>query len=343
VSRKTRVLFKSLVLLLSWVLVLLTLSEILVRFSGYSKRYLNDPIYMPFSENDAIPYVLKPNLKNARAQGNIFVNTDELGLRSLIPGNRYEGKKRDEYRIAFLGDSFTFGHGVANNETFPQIVENVLNTLPSSYKVKVFNFGVDGYSVKTMTDTLRYRALGLNPDLAIMCIIYDDFDMGRTGVPDKYGYVVNRLSTNIVGGFLKTCLRNLHLSYLIRDVFFRVQTQVQFSEAPDGNTVKAIPPAYRYVLDFRDLAQAQGLDYFIVILPSKSPRDARIAEIQKAFSKDKINYLDLFSLARSISLKDFGVSSWDFHPSPPVQRKIGELLSKYIRENYMKTPTHPYE
>lgn len=340
-SIKTRVLFKSVFYLIYLILVVLILSEILVRLSGYSERYLIDPIYRPFSQNSEIPYVLKPNLKNARAQGNIFINTDELGLRSLIPGNHYEGKKPDEYRIAFLGDSFTFGHGVANNETFPQIVENGLNALHSPHKVKVFNFGVDGYNVKTMTDTLRYRVLSLKPDLAIMCIIYDDFDRGRTGVVDKYGYVVNRLSTNIIGGFFKSCLRKLHLSYLIRDMFFAVKTRLQSPETADATAVETVPPSYRYILDFRDLAQAHGLDYFIVVLPSKSPGDARIAEISRTLSKDKINYFDLFSLARSISLRDFGVSSRDFHPSPSVQRKIGELLSEYIWGNYVKTTAHP--
>ncbi len=341
VGVEMRVLFKSFFFLFYLILIIFILLEILVRFLGYSKKYLIDPIYMPFSKNEEIPYVLKPNLKNARAQGNILINTDEFGLRSLIPGAHYEEKKPDEYRIAFLGDSFTFGHGVANNETYPQIVENDLNALPSPYRVKVLNFGVDGYNVKTMTDTLRYWVLSLKPDLVIMGIIYDDFDLMRTGVIDKYGYIVNRLSTNVVGDFTKSFLRNLHLGYLIRDMLFKARTPAKSKEAPDANAVEVIPPSYQYVVAFRDFAQAHGLPYLIVTLPAKYPGDERIAVIQKQFSKDKIKYYDIFFLAQSISLKDFGVSSWDSHPSPLVQRKIGELLSEYIWENYLKTPAHP--
>lgn len=331
-----RALFKSFSFLVYLILIIFILLEILVRFHGYSKRYLSDPIYMPFSKNEEIPFVLKPNLKDARAQSNSLINTDELGLRSLIPGAHYEEKKPNEYRIAFFGDSFTFGQGVANNETFPQIVENDLTSLPSPYTVKVFNFGVSGYNVKTMTDTLRYRALSLKPDLAIMCIIYDDFDLKRTGVPDKYGYIMSRLSTNIVGSFTKSFMRNLHLGYLMRDMFFETRASVKSREAPDANAVEVLPPSYQYVVALRDFAQAHGLAYLIVTLPGKYPGDERIAAIQKQFNKDKIKYYDLFFLAQSISLKDFGLSSSDAHPSPLVHRKIGEMLSEYIRENYLK-------
>jgi len=331
-----RSLFKSLSFLFYLILIVFILLEIMVRLLGYSKMYLYDPIYMPFSQNEEIPFVLKPNLKDARAQSNTCINTDELGLRSLIPAAHYEAKKPVEYRIAFFGDSFTFGQGVANNETFPQIVENYLNTLPSPHPVRVFNFGVSGYNVKTMTDTLRYRALGLSPDLAIMCIVYDDFDMNRTGVPDKYGYIVSRHSTNIVGSFTKSFMRNLHLGYVIRDIFFNTRVQAKSQEAPDADAVEVLPLTYQYVLAFRDFAQAHGLTYLIVTLPAKLPGDARIAAIQKQFDKDKIKYYDLFFLAQSISLKDFGVSSWDAHPSPQVHKKIGELLSEYILENYLK-------
>jgi hypothetical protein len=336
-----RIFFKSFFYLFYLILIILVLLEILVRFLGYSERYFSDPIYMPFAKNGEIPYVLKPNLKDARAQGNCFINTDELGLRSLIPGAHYKERDPNEYRIAFFGDSFTFGHGVANNETFLQVVENDLNALPSPYKVKVFNFAVDGYNVKTMTDTLRYRALGLKPDLAIMCIIYDDFDLERTGVLDKYGYVVSRLSTRVEWNFAKSFIRNLHLGYLIRDMFFKTRSPAKPREALDANALEVTPPSYQYVVAFRNFALAHDLPYLVVTLPAKFPGDERIIGVQKQITKDKIKHYDLFFLANSVSLKDFSISSWDAHPSPLVHRKIAELLSKYVWENYLKPLARP--
>lgn len=110
----------------------LLLLEVLVRFWGYSRQYISDPIYMP-GDPAEIPYILKPNLANARGQSNTWFNTDALGLRSLQPGTRYGAKQPNEYRIAFFGDFFTFGQGVANEETFLQVVYNELNTLQSRY------------------------------------------------------------------------------------------------------------------------------------------------------------------------------------------------------------------
>ena len=194
---------KLLLFILYIILIIFALLEGLVRYQGYAKKYLYDGIYIPFYSNQEIPFVLKPNLKDVRAQSNTRINTDEMGLRSLSAGAHYGTKKPHEYRIAFFGDSFTFGQGVENHETFPQIVENDLATLQSRYAIKVFNFGVSAYNVKTMTDTLRYRAISIKPDLAIMCLIYDDFDTERTGVVDKYGYIVSQQGTKICWGFYK--------------------------------------------------------------------------------------------------------------------------------------------
>jgi len=316
-------------------IVVFILLEVLVRYHGYAKMYLYDAIYMPFHDNKEIPFVLKPNLKDVRAQSNTPINTDDLGLRSLVPGARLKPKQPDEYRIVFLGDSFTFGQGVGNHETFPQMVENGLAALQSQYKVQVFNFAVSAYNVKTMTDTFRYRAVGLKPDLAIMCVIYDDFDTNRTGVVDKYGYIVNQQSTSLVGSFVKLSMRNLHVSYLIRDILFKKSVPAKSPGVPGANSPETLPPAYQYVLEFRDIAQAHGIPYLIVTLPAKGAWDANIVQIMQQFKRDGIKYYDLFSLAQSISLKEFSVSAADIHPSPLVHKRVGELLSKYIWEHYL--------
>jgi hypothetical protein len=90
------------------VLVTLICLEVLLRLWGYSNMYLYDPIYIPFLQSKEIPYVLKPNLAHVRAHGNIYINTDALGLRSLTPGEKRLPKWPHEYRIAFVGDSVTF-------------------------------------------------------------------------------------------------------------------------------------------------------------------------------------------------------------------------------------------
>jgi hypothetical protein len=313
----------------------LILLEVLVRLWGYSRHYISDPIFRPGTPPE-IPFVMKPNLANARGQSNTRFNTDALGLRSQHPGTRYGAKQPHEYRIAFMGDSFTFGQGVANEETFPQVVSNDLNAMQSQYRVTVFNFGVSGYNVKTMADTLRYRAMTLKPDLAVMCLIYADFDLNRTGVVDKYGYTVTRHSTEYLGsGPIKLWLRHLHLSYLGRDMLMKLRTLLKPARGESLASSEPIPESYRYLVDFKNIAEAHGINYLVVPLPAINPTDRQILRVEKQFEKDRIRYYDLFSLVDAIKVEDFRSSKWDAHPSALVQRRIGEQLSRYILKQFL--------
>ena len=80
-------------------------------------------------------------------------------------------KAVDTYRILMLGDSFTNGRGVRDDETFSALLEESLST--AGRKVQVLNAGVDSYS-----PILSYRQLATNfgalldPDLVVL-----NFDM----------------------------------------------------------------------------------------------------------------------------------------------------------------------
>lgn len=108
-------------------LVTFFLLEIGVRLWGYSERHIDDPIYEPFEPSGDIPYVHKPNLVQAHARGLAIINTDSLGLRAKTSGEACP-KQPDEYRVAIVGDSVTFGEGIPRTEdTYAQVFENILN------------------------------------------------------------------------------------------------------------------------------------------------------------------------------------------------------------------------
>jgi hypothetical protein len=104
--------------------VTLFILEIGVRIEGYAKRHIYNPIYMSFEQSEDIPYIHKFNLIQSRARGLAVINTDSLGLRLKTSGTVYGPKQPQEYRIAIVGDSFTFVEGVPNThqDTFSQVV-----------------------------------------------------------------------------------------------------------------------------------------------------------------------------------------------------------------------------
>ncbi len=73
-------------------------------------------------------------------------------------------------RIALIGDSYTFGSGVEDDETFAALLEA---RLPDTW---CDNFGIGAWGIDQMWMALRHYALPLEPDLVILSFIRYDLD-----------------------------------------------------------------------------------------------------------------------------------------------------------------------
>jgi hypothetical protein len=326
-----RRLLRKLLFLLYLSVTTFTLLEICVRVWGYSEHHLCDPIYMPFSGAQEIPYIHKPNLSNARARGLAIINTDGMGLRSKTSGEGCGPHLDHEYRIAVVGDSVTFGEGVAHTEdTFPQVLEEALNREQRGVRVRVFNFGTSAYSVSVMTATLQHRMLEVEPDLVLMAIVPADFNLSRTPSVDAWGY----LSDNKLSGFLpgdsrlRPLLRKIHLLYLLRDIIYpRLNHSRSAEEILDAGEM---PESYAHVKEFKDIAVQHKLAYSIVLLPSGN---SSFRNVPAQLQLEGISYVD-FSLLRDQFTQDqFQASRFDVHPSAMVHHQIGQSLAAYILEH----------
>ena len=330
-----RRLIKKLLFALYLLVITFTLLEIVVRVIGYSEHHICDPIYMAFSTEQGIPYVHKPNLSQARARGLSIINTDSLGLRSKTVGAQYAPRQANEYRIAIVGDSVTFGEGVEKTEdTFAEVLEDTLNRKQSAVKVKVFNFGASAYSVKVMAATLRHRMLEVEPNLVLMAIIPADFNLSRTPSVDAWGY----LTDNKLSGFLskdsrlRLLLRKIHLLYFLRDIIS--------SRLDNGETAEAIiaagqvPDSYAHIREFKELAEQHKLAYSVVLLPSLK---SQFGNVSSQLTKDGITFVDLTNLRDRFSAEQFQASRFDAHPSAIAHRSIGESLAEYILTNGLMT------
>ena len=93
---------------------------------------------------------------------NKLLNTNNRGLR----GERYYDyqKPKDKLRILILGDSFTFGDEVSDNETWPAVLEKIANK-------KVVNGGVFGYGIDQSFLRMKVLVAKYNPDIVIFSFI----------------------------------------------------------------------------------------------------------------------------------------------------------------------------
>lgn len=105
-------------------------------------------------------WMSKPNLRDMKVFGNKVLNTNSRGLRAK---QEYSYRKdRNKVRILILGDSFTFGAEVSDDETYPYCLQQMLP------HVEVINMGVHGYGHDQMLILLREEGLKYQPDIVML-------------------------------------------------------------------------------------------------------------------------------------------------------------------------------
>ena len=105
----------------------------------------------------------------------------QVGLGFHVRINRYGHrgpemaieKKEGVIRILGLGDSFTFGWGVEEGETFLAVMADALRR--AGHRVEVFNAGVPGWGITHSLEYLIRDGVRFRPDLAVMTLFTDDF------------------------------------------------------------------------------------------------------------------------------------------------------------------------
>jgi hypothetical protein len=106
------------------------------------------------------------------------------------------GKTPGSYRILMLGDSFTMGKGVEDDQTFSVVLENSLETKRETCgkPVEILNAGVDSYAPILGLLYLKGELLPLEPDLVIYNLDVSDLVQEaayrKQGVHDANGQVV---------------------------------------------------------------------------------------------------------------------------------------------------------
>jgi len=102
-----------------------------------------------------------------RLQSEDFVATLEVnrdGLRGKEPA---VPKQKGTFRLIMLGDSFTMGEGVSDEQAFPAVLERSL-AARMPVRVEVVNAGVDSYSPILSYLDLRENLLRLEPELVLV-------------------------------------------------------------------------------------------------------------------------------------------------------------------------------
>ena len=97
----------------------------------------------------------------------------------------------ETFRIVALGDSFTFGQGVPEGQSYPSRLEALLNTecpIPDR-RVEVLNAGQSGTDTYEQLERLREKCLSLKPDLVCVQFYMNDLEPRMQATSDPHDLV----------------------------------------------------------------------------------------------------------------------------------------------------------
>ena len=119
--------------------------------------------------DDELFWSMPPNLRGTFLDKP--VSTNSLGLRGPETGPKQPGT----VRILSLGESTTFGAGVADEETYSFVLQQMFQAADPGHRFEVINAGVSAYSSFQSLLYLELRGLALSPDIVLFYHEFNDY------------------------------------------------------------------------------------------------------------------------------------------------------------------------
>ena len=268
------------------------------------------------------------------------VQIDSLGYRgSDFP----KGKTSGELRILMVGDSFTFGDFVDDDETLPAQVERQLSARCARPAI-VINAGVGGSTITTAIQMVK-RAWVTRPDIVVLT--FSENDVADLRSDNWHELAENRKAkSRFPLSVAYPVLRNLALWHFALDLRARWRVQARRSTGPDlfSNGPKGAVQALRaeYGRRFRDLAvevRSKGRPLVLVAWPSHMTTRGAIGddqlrwveEIAKEESVPTINLLRPFR-ASGLPVDSLYLLPRDGHASPRGNELAGAQVAANLVE-----------
>lgn len=176
-QRKIKQLFFNITILLFTICFLILAAEVSVRiisiapmedkWVGAEKKYYE---YDPLLGWRKIPNT-KTTRVSIRGRNSVFYQINSKGFR----GPEYPYKKADnEYRVLFLGDSFTEGYMIEMDDHFAEVMKRRLNSIRRKKFVQALNSGTAGYSTDQELLFFQNEGKKYNPDITILMFYEND-------------------------------------------------------------------------------------------------------------------------------------------------------------------------
>jgi lysophospholipase L1-like esterase len=320
--------------------IVIVAAELLLVATGHRGgpgiRTASDPIF------DQIPGIFEPNqdvIDRHKPPLRYRVTINSLGFRGRelsvrkAPGTR---------RILCLGDSFTYGEFVNDDETFPYYLEGTLRG--AGFDVDVVNDGVEDTTIVDHFAFLK-KGIAISPDIVILTFYENDIDDLIRKEPMHVGLERNRKLKSSPGlRYVYRMARDSATFNFLLGLRARMQFNAKRSALDEVRTDKEqLWRSYEAELEaMRQFLEARSVLLLLAIYPSAKRIAGEIApgtpdaeitgRVRQLAHKHAIPAIDLRSPleASKEPIEHLYLVPHDEHASPHGNRIVADALAKFV-------------
>lgn len=246
-------------------------------------------------------------------------------------------KPDDRYRILLLGDSFAYGHGIADvDKRFGDLLEQRCQQTFGA--VEIYNVSEPGLSTAGEVKRLEeFAQRGPQSDAVLLIYNLNDLD----DVAEESRYMVGTIILDKPSNVL------FRESYLLNFLYYRYK---QFSRPEFRDYFRWLTESYRgetwkrQTANFDSLRKqcdALGVKLLVVVFPflhnlgAEYPFRHAHANLAEYWRPRADGYLDLLEVMEWNSSKDLVVNQFDAHPNETAHRLAAEAIWSDLLKSFL--------
>jgi lysophospholipase L1-like esterase len=256
-------------------------------------------------------------------RGHPHISRNSLGFRD----SRIGPKRPDRYRIVIIGDSLTFGQGIAERDRFSDVIQSRLGP-----GYEVLNFGTRAHNLRHHVRTLE-RALAVQPDFILLQLYENDFETARMRRPVTDTLVSPALDRSLTRSFV--------LYRLSSTAYIRLQQSLGLSEEYSHYMARHLEnPDARDARESTDMLRAfiagshvAGVPVGAVMFPAlwafgrRYPFTYLHERVTTICQEQQISCLDLFEeFAHDKNPSRLWVDAFDAHPNKEANARAARQI-----------------
>lgn len=312
----------------------------------------SEPVRFAFadvSEGTEPFYVNQPGRITFRYDGNprgyfdeqseVHHDVNPLGFR----GPAFTQKPEGTFRLVCLGDSFTFGEGVRNEDTYAEVAARLLRK--QGRQTDACNLGVGGYNTTQSLGVLERFGFDLEPDVVVLGFTINDAEPPLFQIDPVSGKSVRRARETAIEAEAAPqkpparALYRLRLAQAVWKVFhaqnLTKQTLEYYRSVNDPSAAGWIE-SERALREIIAKCRERGIPCIVVMFPL-------LYELSDAYPLGEIHervgevvtgaggvFIDLLPRLKGQSPAGLIVHPTDPHPNETVDALAGELVAETI-------------